>query len=468
MVACGEKLAWGYRRVAWWLQRKKGLPVNRKRVLRVPVTKNVTFDSLGNVLTAQVNCCQQQQIAFSSSTQYAYPSSLTRGSAGGTQLVTSWTYDFNTGLLLIETDPNGQQTSYAYDVMKRLTSVTGPLNSSVTTSFDDASAQPSMTTTTALDASNSQVQVTITDGLVRVLQQKTQSAGGTVFSIVETQYDSMERVTQRSNPHGPSESAVWTTYGSYDGLGRATVVTPPGGTGSYQYAYSGNATTVTDPAGKQRRTLVDAAGRLIETDEPGYDDGGHGSGSVTISGAEQNMCDPDIQPPTCTRIYDLGTVSVTVGGFTATVSYSRSSTAASIASALANQFNTNSNSPVTATVNSATVNLVAKIGGMQTNYALSAQSQSNSPNFGTPSFDASPSGATLTGGTDGTGANGHAPTLSTPILTFANYDPLDDLVSVFQGAQQRLFQYDSMRRVTQSTTPEAGTLARSQCLLRLP
>src|SRR6202790_3306463 len=35
VVACGEKLAYGYRRVAWWLQRKQGLPVNRKRVLRV-------------------------------------------------------------------------------------------------------------------------------------------------------------------------------------------------------------------------------------------------------------------------------------------------------------------------------------------------------------------------------------------------------------------------------------------------
>jgi transposase InsO family protein len=35
VVACGEKLAYGYGRVAWWLQRKKGLPVNRKRVLRV-------------------------------------------------------------------------------------------------------------------------------------------------------------------------------------------------------------------------------------------------------------------------------------------------------------------------------------------------------------------------------------------------------------------------------------------------
>jgi putative transposase len=33
--ACGEKPAYGYRRVTWWLRRKEGLRVNRKRVLRV-------------------------------------------------------------------------------------------------------------------------------------------------------------------------------------------------------------------------------------------------------------------------------------------------------------------------------------------------------------------------------------------------------------------------------------------------
>jgi len=35
VMACGEKLAYGYRRVTWWLRRKEGLVVNRKRVLRV-------------------------------------------------------------------------------------------------------------------------------------------------------------------------------------------------------------------------------------------------------------------------------------------------------------------------------------------------------------------------------------------------------------------------------------------------
>ena len=34
VMACGEKPAYGYRRVAWWLRRKENLPVNRKRVMR--------------------------------------------------------------------------------------------------------------------------------------------------------------------------------------------------------------------------------------------------------------------------------------------------------------------------------------------------------------------------------------------------------------------------------------------------
>jgi putative transposase len=35
VVACGEKPAYGYRRVTWWLRRKEELMVNGKRVLRV-------------------------------------------------------------------------------------------------------------------------------------------------------------------------------------------------------------------------------------------------------------------------------------------------------------------------------------------------------------------------------------------------------------------------------------------------
>ncbi len=35
VAACGEKPAYGYRRVAWWLHRKQGLAINGKHVLRI-------------------------------------------------------------------------------------------------------------------------------------------------------------------------------------------------------------------------------------------------------------------------------------------------------------------------------------------------------------------------------------------------------------------------------------------------
>ena len=35
VVACGDKQAYGYRRVRWWMRRKQGVEINGKRVLRV-------------------------------------------------------------------------------------------------------------------------------------------------------------------------------------------------------------------------------------------------------------------------------------------------------------------------------------------------------------------------------------------------------------------------------------------------
>ena len=43
--ACGEKPAYGYRRVTWWLRRKEGLGVNGKRVLRVMREKGLLVRS---------------------------------------------------------------------------------------------------------------------------------------------------------------------------------------------------------------------------------------------------------------------------------------------------------------------------------------------------------------------------------------------------------------------------------------
>jgi RHS repeat-associated protein len=235
-----------------------------------PIPRSFTYDSLGNLLTAQVDCCQSKQWNFSSSTNFAYPDSLTRGT-GTTQLTTSATYDLGTGLVLTQTDENNQVLHYLYDALKRSTSVTGPLSLSATYSYDDNAAQPARTQTTAVDTGKNVIQIVTTDGLGRLVKQQTQDGAGANASVLETQYNSSGRVSQVSNPHGTSESALW-TQNQYDALGRVVKVIPPDGSASAnntQIAYSGNSTTVTDPAGKQRRTITDALGRLIEADEPG-------------------------------------------------------------------------------------------------------------------------------------------------------------------------------------------------------
>jgi RHS repeat-associated protein len=184
-------------------------------------------------------------------------------------------------------------------------------------------------------------------------------------------------------------------------------------------------------------------------------------GSVTISGSEQKECNEPPPPPpaTCTDYtYDSGTVSITVNGVEDSVPYSgnslSSSTATSIASALATQINGDSSSYVTATASGAKITLVSKKGGANTDYSLSASSTSGL-NLG--SFAASPSGSTLTGGANG--ATQSDPSLSFPMPTVYTYDPLNDLTKVVQGSQARSFVYDSMGHLTSSTTPEAGAVS---------
>lgn len=131
-------------------------------------------------------------------------------------------------------------------------------------------------------------------------------------------------------------------------------------------------------------------------------------GTVTISGSEQsdvyNLCRLPADP--CPqRYYESGSVSVTVAGMTFTVGYSgSSSTASSLASALANGMNYPL-SPISATVSGSTITIVSAINGAATNYPL-VTSETFSPYcgsvscFSSPAFTATASGPNLTGGTN--------------------------------------------------------------------
>jgi phage tail sheath gpL-like len=119
---------------------------------------------------------------------------------------------------------------------------------------------------------------------------------------------------------------------------------------------------------------------------------------VTISGREQAV--PTCPTTRCFTVWDTGTVSLTVNGFTKNVGYAKPDTPATVATNLAAAFQGDANSPVSVSVSGSVLTLTAKSMGMRTNYALSASSGSNdTSDFGGPSFTVI-SHPTLTGGQD--------------------------------------------------------------------
>jgi RHS repeat-associated protein len=233
-----------------------------------PITKNFTYDWFGNLITAQVNCCQTKTWSYSSATQYSLPDSVTSGTSPGQTLTTSATYNSYTGQPLTVTDENLLVTNFSYDTLRRPAQVWQTIGSttgvSVSTSYDDVNF--TTTTTATIDASKSVQQVTAFDTLGRPKLTTTEDAANNVYSKVSAVYDLAGRPYQVSNPFTGASGSYWTTT-AFDLLGRPTKITLPDNSFT-QYSYSLNTVTVTDPAGVQRKSQSDAAGRLTSVWEP--------------------------------------------------------------------------------------------------------------------------------------------------------------------------------------------------------
>lgn len=371
------------------------------------ISRTFAYDVVGNMVTGHFDTSNEEQRNYSSTTQWAYPDSIVRDPSG-LALTTSATYNFYSGLIATSTDENSKTTSYSYDSARRIYQVTQPNSVVVTTTYDDTSASPAVTLS---NSANSLVKVSSMNGAGNVMEQDVKN-GSTLVSKITYTYDNLGRLSTQSNPY-LSGSAVNTTT-TYDGLSRVLTAAPPSG-GSYTYAYSGNATTTSDPQSKQRRSYVDGAGRLVQVDEPGdaysgtdgigsapitgsiqtRQDGAHsaaaGSKNITITGDEQSVhhyydsgpfWDSDCQ---CWvdgyDIYDYGTVSITVGGHTDYISYDQytNSNAASVAYALAGAINGDSSALVTASASGSTLTVTAKTTGASTNYSYSVSGSTSDP-----------------------------------------------------------------------------------------
>jgi RHS repeat-associated protein len=109
------------------------------------------------------------------------------------------------------------------------------------------------------------------------------------------------------------------------------------------------------------------------------------SGSTLTGGANSQI------------VYDTGSVSVTVNGFTASTTYGQTSNTALIAAALATGLN-GASSPVSASASGGVITLAAKAGGSAGNDPLSTSVTYDTTHFSSASFTTTPSGNSLTGG----------------------------------------------------------------------
>jgi RHS repeat-associated protein len=104
-------------------------------------------------------------------------------------------------------------------------------------------------------------------------------------------------------------------------------------------------------------------------------------------------------------VYDTGTITVTVNGFSKTVSYSQAQPNPS--NAVGTAFNSDPNSPVWVSTppQAGQLLFVARKAGSNSNYTVSASATSNNSNFSGSSFAVGFSGPTLTGGLDSGSTN---------------------------------------------------------------
>jgi RHS repeat-associated protein len=248
------------------------------------VTKNFSYDSLGNLVKITVNSILQKQLNFSATTQYAFPDSVVSGPASGPQLTTSATYNLSTGQIATATDENQQVTTYTYSDPGHLDRLTDVRRSDLT-HFPIAYNDVSLTVTNSIPIQGTAAiqKITAMDGLGRPVTNSVEDANGNVSSIVKTQYDPVGRPYMVSNPYVTSPQ--YFTTQQFDALNRLTATVLPDGAQTTS-SYATSSATLTDPSGKQRKSIMNALGQVVEVDEPGGPDpGSQATASVTISGA---------------------------------------------------------------------------------------------------------------------------------------------------------------------------------------
>ncbi len=351
----------------------------------------------------------------------AYLTKITYPSINGVSHIESFSYAYSDGALTVLTDENGNQTKYTYnDTLRRLTKTDLPDGGETTVTYNDSGSSPNVVANKKIDSSHTLTTTVVGDGMGHPIQTQANSDPAGV-DYTDTAYDGLGRVISASNPHrSTSASTDGVTKTQYDPLGRATQVTRQDGSVS-SVSYVANCSIALDEAGRRRRSCSDALGRLTEVDEPtpGVSEtiqATNATATVTLSGSLESK--PSSNPATGTltisgtdsivpgtNAYDFGTVTVTVGNASVSVSYgnngSSPSAAGDVATALCGQITStpSTNTQVSCGTSGNVINVAAKAPGTAGNgIALAVGARTQVPQSNQSAFASSFTSGSLSGG----------------------------------------------------------------------
>ncbi|HEV7746336.1 MAG TPA: hypothetical protein VGO56_15175, partial [Pyrinomonadaceae bacterium] len=270
------------------------------------ITSSQTYGQYGNLSTKTDPRGKVTQFFYDDAT-HARPNRVEVNPENGTgQQIVTIAYDFATGLVTSQTDPN--QSISSIDYTNQLLGTVDPFGRPGITldpTVNIGGANPRHRTTTTYFDHSRQVVIasdlnsendkllksrTTTDTLGRVILSE-QSEDGTTYTISSQKaYQQLGKITYVSSPvrSGGAGTDSWARANA-DEFGRTLEIAtfagsnqPPapspspclneasvaGYSGKVCSSYDAVFTTVTDQAGKQRRSKVDALGRLVRVDEP--------------------------------------------------------------------------------------------------------------------------------------------------------------------------------------------------------
>jgi YD repeat-containing protein len=226
-------------------------------------TSIVNYYSWGSVASATGPDGSSVTLSADAATNYAAPQTIATQSYSTAVAYNSWLGITQT------TGANGEQLTMSYDPFTgRPTRAVSPYGASTSYTYNAAGSLPMQQMKAGPDGYTR----TTLDGLGRAIRVERGTNASNIQSVTDTVYapcacSPLGKVQRVSQPYAPGSTPAWTVY-SYDGLGRTLSVVQPDGASTTAYAYAGNQTTVTDPAGKWKTFTNDVLNNLATVVEP--------------------------------------------------------------------------------------------------------------------------------------------------------------------------------------------------------